>query len=251
MHISRRAWATYVNGLRMVDGRAAEEMMEAINRFGMQDNDMLVKIGYAIAHKYGNAASAWACEFYDSIAQASNVRVPDAECPEEIITFSEAAKTVNGTLKTGNPEIVSNSVRTLVKRAGADTILSNAIRDGAEFAWIPNGDTCAFCIMLASRGWQKASKEALQGGHAEHIHAHCDCEYAIRFNDSTTVEGYNPQKYLEMYEDAEGDTWEDKVNSMRRDHYQQNKEKINAQKRIAYAARKARDEGESDTTDQD
>ena len=92
-------------------------------------------------------------------------------------------------------------VSRLVKQAGADTTLKNAIRDGAEWAWVPHGDTCPFCITLASNGWQPASKKALKGDHAQHIHAHCDCEYAIRFDSSTTVAGYDPDKgyYLLLY----------------------------------------------------
>ena len=54
-------------------------------------------------------------------------------------------------------------------------LLKNAVRDGAEWAWVPHGDTCPFCITLASNGWQKASRKVLKGGHAEHIHANCDC----------------------------------------------------------------------------
>ena len=98
---------------------------------------------------------------------------------------------------------------------------------------MPHGDTCPFCITLASRGWQKASKKALEGGHAEHIHANCDCEYAVRFDSRTTVAGYDPDKYLRQYANAGGD-----INAMRREQYAANKDAINAQKRAAYAARK-------------
>ncbi|WP_291225020.1 hypothetical protein [Gemmiger sp.] len=127
-----------------------------------------------------------------------------------------------------------NGVSRLVKRAGADTTLKNAVRDGAEWAWVPHGDTCPFCITLASNGWQKASSKVLKGGHAEHIHANCDCEFAIRFDHNTTVAGYDPEKYLKQYRDAGGD-----VNAMRRIDYAANRERINAQKRAAYAERKA------------
>ena len=124
-------------------------------------------------------------------------------------------------------------VSRLVKQAGADTTLKNAIRDGAEWAWVPHGDTCPFCITLASNGWQRASKKALKGDHAQHIHAHCDCEYVIRFDSSTTVAGYDPDKYLEQYYAYGGD-----INAMRR---ARDKGKINAQKRAAYAARQLRE----------
>ena len=83
-------------------------------------------------------------------------------------------------------------------------------------------------------GWQPASKKSLKGDHAQHIHAHCDCEYVIRFDSSTTVAGYDPDKYLEQYYAYGGD-----INAMRRAQYAKSKDLINAQKRAAYAERKA------------
>ena len=118
--------------------------------------------------------------------------------------------------------------------------MKNALRDGAEWAWIPHGDTCAFCIALASRGWQKASKNAIKNGHAEHIHANCDCTYAIRFNERTNVAGYQPDKYLSMYESEPGSP-KAKINAMRRKFYAENSEEINSQKRSAYEKRKERE----------
>lgn len=100
---------------------------------------------------------------------------------------------------------------------------------------MPRGDTCPFCIALASRGWQRASQKALKGDHAQHIHANCNCEYAIRFTSDTTVAGYDPDRYLKQYNAYGGD-----INAMRRAQYAGNKDFINAQKRAAYAARKAR-----------
>ena len=112
-------------------------------------------------------------------------------------------------------------------------------RDGAEFAWVPHGsETCPMCLTIASNGWRKASKKTMKGDHADHIHGNCDCEYAIRFDGKSTVEGYDPDALREQYDNAEGSTWKQKVNSMRRDQYKVNGEKIRAQKRAAYARRK-------------
>ncbi len=113
--------------------------------------------------------------------------------------------------------------------------MKNARRDGAQFAWGPHGDTCAFCITLAFRGWQYMSEAALKGDHADHIHANCDCEYAIRFDHSSTIARYDPDKYLAMYKGAKGNSSQAKLNALRREHYAKNKDKINAQKRVAYA----------------
>ena len=76
------------------------------------------------------------------------------------------------------------------------------------------------------------TQAAIKGGHAEHIHASCDCEYAVRFDGRTSVAGYDPEAYLAQYNAAGGD-----INRMRRVNYAANKERINAQKRAAYAAR--------------
>ena len=88
---------------------------------------------------------------------------------------------------------------------------------------MPHGDTCPFCITLASNGWQKASQKLLKGGHAEHIHANCDCEFAVRFRSDTTVAGYDPDKYYRQYREAGGD-----INKMRRIDYAARKDAINA-----------------------
>lgn len=118
----------------------------------------------------------------------------------------------------------SDTIQRLVKQASADTMRKNAIRDGTYWAWIPSGDTCAFCIMLASNGWQRVSKSILKGNHCDHIHAHCDCQFMIRFNDDLDVEGYDPDKYKEIYDNAEGITTRNKVNSIRRNLYKSDKE---------------------------
>ena len=177
---------------------------------------------------------------YDAIAMASGVAVP-AALPASVPTVGEVAKTITGTLKTGNDNIVAESIGRLVKQTGVDTTMKNALRDGAEWAWIPSGDTCAFCITLASRGWQRASRDAIKNGHAEHIHANCDCTYAVRFDKKTNVAGYRPDEYRAMYENADGRTPTEKINAMRREFYADNAAEINAQKRDAYEKRKERE----------
>ena len=249
MTITKKSWSKYIAALRRINDKATESMLYYIQEFGMpQTEDALSEFIYTafnLSTKYGEAAAALACEMYDAAAIASGVALAAAE-PAPTATYAEVAKAINGTLKTGNAEIVSASVGRMVKMAGVDTTMKNALRDGAEWAWIPVGDTCAFCITLASRGWQRASKKAIKGGHAEHIHANCDCTYAIRFDSNTTVEGYTPDRYLRMYEDADGSTPNERINAMRRDAYAQNRELINEQKRSAYAKRKERESSEAE-----
>ena len=228
MTISRKVWQRYIDGLRKVNDEAVRLAMNYLNTHDVltqEGTNALIEYCYGLATKYGEAAAELACEMYDALAAVTGATVAPA-IPAATATMQETAKAVVGTLKTGNNEIVSSAVGRIVKMAGVDTTMQNALRDGAEWAWIPVGDTCAFCITLASRGWQRASKKALKGGHAEHIHANCDCTYAIRF-DNSEVEGYDPREYEELYYGADGSTPKERINAMRREFYARNKEVIN------------------------
>lgn len=215
--------------LAQLNQRAGQLMADYIAAHGTGDTDPLIAYAHALVTKYGEGSAELACQMYDALAAAAKAGVPAAE-PAQPASYGEVARMVQAT-KASQPQM-QQGVSRLVKRAGADTTLKNALRDGAEFAWIPQGDTCAFCLTLASRGWQKASQAAIKGGHAEHIHANCDCEYAIRFDGRSTVAGYDPDEYLRRYRAAGSD-----VNALRRVNYAKNRERINAQKRAAYALR--------------
>ena len=245
MRITDKAWDRYIELLRKVNDKAATEMFSylAHNEWYLNNRTRQAAIDYAfaIATKYGEAASAAAAQFYDEIVDQWAEAVLPSAAPAKTATYAEVAKNFNATAKTNNPQLIADSIGRLVKMAGVDTTMQNALRDGAEWAWIPRGDTCPYCIALASRGWQRASKEAIKNGHAEHIHANCDCTYAVRFDDQMDVEGYNPNKYKRIYDHADGRTGKDKIRAMYREEYARNKDEINARKRAEYAARKERE----------
>ena len=239
MQITAKTWNEYITRLSRLNQKAGQLMRQYIDTHGTGDADALSTYAAALVTKYGEGSAELACQMYDALAEAANAGVPAAE-PAVPADYGEVARMVNAT-KNQNPANLPNGVSRLVKRAGADTTLKNAVRDGAEWAWVPHGDTCPFCITLASNGWQKASSKVLKGGHANHIHANCDCEFAIRFDHKTTVAGYDPDKYLAQYNAAGGD-----INKMRRVNYAANKERINAQKRAAYAVREGSTNGNDD-----
>lgn len=234
--ISRKAWDKYIEVLRKLNDAAADQFKEYLRTHEIEtriQRDAAIEYAYALATKYGEASAEFAAQMYESVARASQKTI-EAAIPAETATYGEVAKTINGTLKQStNIDLIGNSIGRLVKQAGVDTVCKNAIRDGAEWAWITSGDTCAFCMMLASNGWQRASKKTLKGNHAEHIHANCDCTFAVRFNSRTNVEGYNPKYYQDMFKDAEGSTWEDKINCLRREHYAEHREQILEQQKEA------------------
>lgn len=254
--ITRKQWNRYLSRLRNINDKAVESVESYLARkggFEALGRTDLIDYAYYVANKYGGASSALSAEMYDAIAELSGVAVPSA-VPAEI-TYQDVAKTVNGIIKnTGSNQVLAQGVGRLVKMAGTDTILSNAYRDrpkgkgskkkhsGAQVAWIPSGDTCPFCLMLASKGWQNQTEWGANN-HSEHIHANCDCTYAVRFNNDLNVAGYDPDEYKEMYEDADGQTRDEKLKSMRDKYREENRDKINAQKRAAYALSKEEKNG--------
>ena len=225
MKITEKAWVNYINQMSRISQTAADLMKKWIEKHGVGDDKALLDYAYSLSTHYGEAIGELSCQMYEETAKAQKVLVLFAE-PAQTPEYGEVAKAVHGTMKQSVDKVPA-TVGRLVKQVGADTTLKNAERDGAQFAWIPHGDTCTFCITLASRGWQYMSKNALRNGHAEHIHANCDCEYAVRFDQRSGVEGYDPDKYLEMYNNAEGNTPQEKINAMRRLIYSEKKEQKN------------------------
>ena len=250
MKISDKAWKNYIKRLAKINTSAAADVVSYMTKHdtsSYEGTKALIDYAYAISTKYGEAAAELSCQMYEEIASASGVRIPAAE-PAETATYGEVAKAIRGRMfDTKDPEAIGAAVGRTVKMAGVDTTMKNALRDGAEWAWIPSGDTCAFCLMLASNGWQKASKNAIRNGHAEHIHNNCDCTYAVRFDSVSSVEGYDPDGLYDEYIEA-GSTRQERLNAIRRKLYAQNPEYYRNQKRAAYARKLGKPEDERSLT---
>lgn len=238
---SKKEWQKYINNLSKVSNKAKNLIKNYIEKNPIdtqEDRWNLIEYCYAIGQKYGNASAEYACQYYDAIAELEKRLLKPAE-PANFASLNETAKAVNGTaMYADQSEMISSGVVRLIKRQTQDTLLNNAIRDKAYYAWIPMGETCPFCLAIASNGWQRASASILRGGHAEHIHANCDCSFAIKHIKETSYNFYKPEKYKEIYDDAEGRSSKAKINYLRRQNYAENKEKINEQKRSAYEKRK-------------
>lgn len=241
--ISKKEWNKFGKKLASISEKASKEMGIWIASQGGTtaiEFDELIAYAYALTKKYGEASASLSALMYDAIADLSNAAVPAAEVAETA-TMGEVAKSIYGAASfSQNDDYISGVVGRLVKQAGADTTMQNAIRDGAEWAWISDGDACTFCELLSANGWQNASKAVMNGNHAEHIHSNCTCQFVVRFNSNTNVQGYHPN--TDLYYDTAGKTMEEKANTLRRARYQREKDQINEQKRIAYAKRMGNDD---------
>ena len=85
------------------------------------------------------------------------------------------------------------------------------------------------------------TSESVTEGHPDKV---CDqisdavLTECLKHDENSRVAGYDPDKYREMYDNAEGRKSKDKINAMRREFYAENREKILEQKADAYEKRK-------------
>lgn len=86
---------------------------------------------------------------------------------------------------------VSEVTSFFVRRSAQDNII-HCCRDAEiRFARVPSGlETCAFCFMLASRGFVYWSEAAAGGQHK--FHEHCTCVVVPGEKGRTKIDGYDP-----------------------------------------------------------
>ena len=207
-----------------IQQKSMQEMEKTVERVlsGKVSEDIIEDVAYGLVQQYGDAAASVACEFYDTLAENAGANVPDAEAAEPA-GYDDVRNVVQSRPVTESPGAVGR----FVKQAAEETMLQNCKRDHGEFAWVPSpGAKCAFCIMVASNGWRKIRSS----DHAEHLHHNCKCEYVVRFDETTEVDGYEPEKLKEIYDNAEGTKWQEKLRSMQREKYEEYKDEINARR---------------------
>lgn len=97
---------------------------------------------------------------------------------------------------------VSAFVRRTVTHAGDLSVVESAVSAneqknlGIRYARVPQGPTCAFCIMLASRGFVYASRES--AGELVQYHDACNCRIVAGM-PGTKIEGYDPDGMYDRY----------------------------------------------------
>lgn len=176
--------------------------------------DALLDLIPALANKYADVDSAAAAEWYETMRLKwfRPGYETAAGYDDRTKWIREGVRTAAGALWTDDPEkmyrYLHASLERWVRQGGRDTITRNIERDPNKprYARVPQGPSCGFCIMLASRGWVYTSAEA--AGAMKRFHNDCDCEIVPSWNkDRPAVEGYDPddlyQRYLKCRETVE------------------------------------------------
>lgn len=167
-----------------------------------------------VVQTFGAAAASLAADYYDSVREAAEISSDFAAealdtVPAEQILASASYATKG--VYTDGADLLATSgqvlkvVDRLTKKPGRDTLYRAGLIDPSppRYARIPQGSvTCRFCAMLASRGAVYAS--AASAGEHKDFHDHCDCAVSLIFDGQALPEGYDPDYYLQIYQDLGG-----------------------------------------------
>lgn len=168
----------------------------------------------AVMPGYTDASAQAGADLYDAVRSAATGEVLgaralsgyDSEAMEGAVKAFVQGIVDDGDVEAFNRNVLARIGRD-VRRSANVAIAGNAQRDRLEprYARIPSGgDTCPFCLMLASRGFAYRSMEA-----AEHCHPDCDCR-VIQGYEGMTVEGYDPNALYSDYLDGAFGTFANK-----------------------------------------
>lgn len=156
-----------------------------------------------IATAYGEVSGTVAADFYDFMAAAGGRRLPPAVPANPVpprVQVEKLAAWATGPLRFADPlpdqalaRVVGVTQR-LAQQPRTSTVINMARRDRTRWAVVPQGKTCAFCLMLASRGavyWSEESASAFK-----RRHTHCDCAFVPIFQPDDL-----PQINRELHEE--------------------------------------------------
>lgn len=161
------------------------------------------------ANVFGNNSKAISNEFFDYTMQLQNsdlqAEMLENEYNEEWI--DEQIRYLAQLVVEGNTEAFiaecGEYINYLVWKSAFDNSWKNAARYGVRFARVPSGNkTCAFCMMLASRGFVYRSEESAGGGFFSY-HKKCDCEIISNVEGSgLKIDGYDLDQLRGVYYEA-------------------------------------------------
>lgn len=170
--------------------------------------DALLEFMPMLAQEYGDVAATAAAEWYES-QRAAQIGGTYRAVLADTVPVAQTQGSVRyaaGHLFGDDPAqtlaLLSGAMQRFVLYGSRDTIARNVGRDPARprFARVPIGaKTCAWCTMLASRGFVYLSRETA-GIARDHYHDDCDCQVVADFNkDAAHIEGYDPDSMYDMY----------------------------------------------------
>lgn len=162
---------------------------------------------------YGSAAAGLAADRYDELRADSVATgafraaladpLPDGQI-EAVTRWAIGPAFGDNADPSAALTMLTDATQRLVRQQARNTVDLNVRRDpaGATYARVPRGrTTCAFCLMLASRGPVYGSKNSAAGNH---YHTKCDCEAEPVWSGADMERlkeqsGYDPDDLYDQY----------------------------------------------------
>lgn len=220
------AMTQQVNALSADARKKAMGLLERIDWEGADIADCRAAVVEALEMllpEYATASAQAAADYYDAARELA-LGKPLGAVAESGLNLAATEGAVRAFVrfvqKDGDPERFNRHVCDRIdwelKRAASNSALANGRRDPVKprFARVPaGGETCRFCLMLASRGFVYHT-EATAG--MNHVHPSCDCRTVPGW-DGMEVEGYDPDRlYSEYRKQLEGHELEEHYDLLER-----------------------------------
>lgn len=187
---------------------------DLVGLFGTMDlsnparvRDALLEVVPLLVRTYGDIAAAAAAEWYeevraDAVGGSFSARVSPGVDPGKVEGSTRwAAGHLFGDNPTETLSIMSGAMQRHIYYSGRDTVRRNVLHDPSKPRWgrVPTGaTTCAFCSMMASRGFVYLTAEA--AGEGNDYHNDCDCQEVVEFDaEQHHIEGYDPDEMYDRY----------------------------------------------------
>ena len=222
--LSREEFEAYGQTTVELANQASAEFDRFIKSLNVSDywavRETIFDFAEGLIREYGGAAALNAADFFESqtgIANALASESIDLKSLDTSLRYAISQARYDNLEKSPLPAVNQNITRQ-TKNQAHQTMVDNARRSHVMFARVPTGaHTCAFCMMLASRGFVYYSKRS--AGEMMQFHNDCDCHIVAGVDG---VEGYDPEElyrdYKDARENAESGDYKSVLAQMRKDY---------------------------------
>lgn len=220
----------YSGRVKSLTEQAVDELTRRVSNIGASEPERRARFIQmhvrAVAEEYGMQAQELGAQWYEKCAKAAGIKVDSALVGEldyeRLDSYFNAVledyENGDDTWEQAEDKVISafeDQMRDFARRP----IIENLDRDErnyrrryrqtdraaarAGYARVPVGETCAWCLMLASLGYYYRSEQTALGIDPDHYHAHCDC-IAVPYHGPDAIEGYGDdyEMYFDMYATA-------------------------------------------------
>lgn len=190
--------------------------------------DEILEFMPILTRAYGEVAATIAADWYDDLRASADVSSAFQAVMAPVAPVDPLLKEARYQLGNlwADPAVALSSLSVTsskyVLQPGRDTIAYSSERDPARVRWarVPSGSkTCAFCLLMASRGFSYTSEQTARG--AKDYHGLCDCAPTPDWSDDPSLAGYDPDamydQYLEARKVAESTSTKDILAALRQE----------------------------------